>query len=296
MNYHSRLLLDARRSLLILGTACLLIASPAWAQDKSAPQDEGYQVGEQTRPADNHPATNTSQTTTEPQRLARFDYISGNVTWRAKESDSWSKAKDNLPLSQGAQVWVTEGGRAEVRFDDGSLLRLGNGAVVTLQSVYSDSQGKFTQIKMLSGLITLRLRQENSIYQVNTPIVTVNAAGPARVRVGVEDTVEVGVRLGHVTIEGKQGKATLNSGDYVALHDADTPYHITNLPPADSWERWNDERDHLPNAAGYPVHRYYPPVFVPSTVFGLFLDFPIGHGYDHHWSHWDGRGAGRYRR
>ena len=58
------------------------------------------------------------------------------------------------------------GGRAEIRFNDGSLLRLGNDAVVTLQTVYGDADGEFTQIKLVSGLISLRPKLERSVYQI----------------------------------------------------------------------------------------------------------------------------------
>src|SRR5438067_1860575 len=66
---------------------------------------------------------------TGPVRMARFNYVDGDVNWRRNSQDEWSSATDNLPLRQGAQVSVSRGSRAEIQFDDGSRLRLGGGAL-----------------------------------------------------------------------------------------------------------------------------------------------------------------------
>jgi hypothetical protein len=275
MMSHSRGLFAAGRILLMLASACLAPGTPARAQNTGAPagQNTGAPAGEDYKvsenqsahPGDSHPAGGSSQPTAEPPRLARFNYVSGKVTWRPDENASWSKATENLSLRPGAQIWVTEGGRAEVRFDDGSLLRLGNGAVITLQTLYRDEQGEFTQLKMSSGLVTLRLQQESSIYQVDTPLFTLRAAGPARVRLGVADTEEVGVRLGKATVEGSQGKTTLHAGDYLSLRDADASYSLKSLPAEDSWERWNDERDRALDAKTQLLYIYTRPLYVPAS-------------------------------
>ena len=47
--------------------------------------------------------------------MARFAYIKGDVTWRPDSSASWSKATNNLPLRQGAEITVNKGGRADIQ-------------------------------------------------------------------------------------------------------------------------------------------------------------------------------------
>jgi hypothetical protein len=274
--------------LFLVGILCL-VSGPSLAQNGGATSDQGYKVGEKSQPAQatDKPATGDKQAAVETKRLARFDYVSGNVTWRADDGATWQKAKSNQPLHEGTQVWVTDGGRAEIRFDDGSLLRLGNGAVVTLQTVYGDTEGEFTQIKMVSGVLTLRPKQERAVFQVDTPFNTVKTSGPARVRIGVSDQVEVGVRLGKATIEGKPGKTVVHAGSYLVMRDAQAAYDMHNLPAEDSWERWNDERDHQLDP-GYPLYRASYPVYVPGPSVWFGLDFPIGPVYHHGW--W-GRGV-----
>lgn len=208
---------------------------------------DSYQISEggATRAAKAAPVPDPLDATASvgPIRLARFSYVRGNVTWRPSEGAAWSAATVNLPIRQGAQVWVTDGGRAEVQFDDGSLLRLGNGAVATLQTLFSDADGEFTEIELNEGLSTLELRASQSIYQVDTPLVSIKSEGPSKVRIGVDSDVEIAVRSGRAAVEGSGRKTVLDAGSYLDLTDAEAAFSAGRLPDPDSWDRWNDARD-----------------------------------------------------
>jgi hypothetical protein len=133
------------------------------AQDTSS----SYNVQENERSDEtlSNSTPNDNEANDGPVRLARFSLVSGNVTWRGDDDVTWSEGTVNLPLRQGAQIWVTEGGRAEIQFDDGSLLRLGNDALVTLQTLHSEANGEYTALQLHSGLISLRLRHEDSFIR-----------------------------------------------------------------------------------------------------------------------------------
>src|SRR5579871_298772 len=194
-----------------------------------------------------------------PVRMARFSYVSGEVTWRGDGMDSWAPGALNMPLRQGAQIGVTGNGHAEIQFDDGSLLRLGGGAVATLQTLYSDSQGEFTEIKLSDGLAALRLRDSHSIYQVDTPVASLKAEGPAKIRVGVGEGAEFAVTEGQAVVEGAQGQATLHSGDYLDQLNGDSAFSVQPIPGADSWDRWNADRDRALIEGSRQSDRYLPP-------------------------------------
>jgi len=236
----------------ILGLAMLPLSVPAFSAGGPLRQfglRDSYQIGEggaaraRAAAADQTLESADSSSNAGPIRLARFSYVQGNVTWRMSEGAAWSPATVNLPIRQGAQVWVTGGGRAEVQFDDGSLLRLGNGAVATLQTLFSDADGEFTEIQMNEGLSTLELRGTKSIYQVDTPLVSVKSEGPSKVRIGVDSDVEVAVRSGQAAVEGSGHKTILEAGSYLDLSDANDRFNPSRLPDPDSWDRWNDSRD-----------------------------------------------------
>ncbi len=253
----------------VIPLGLLLACGPMAAQEGLAQgtEDRGYSVNEEGRTqgadpvgdAGRLPQAEAAQNSEGPVRLARFSYVKGNVTWRTDDKAEWSTASVNLPLRQGAQIWVTEGGRAELQFDDGSLIRLGTGAVVTIQTLYSDSDGEFTELKMTDGLATLNLRHDRGVYQVDTPLASVKATGPASIRLGVGDGLELAVKSGKAAIEGAQGKETLQSGDFLDLRDSNSPYTVRSLPRADSWDRWNQERDdYLRRAENAPAHEHLP--------------------------------------
>ena len=233
-----------------------MTAAPARAQDTQ--DNSGYSISEITEPAPspNEASDQQSNTNSGPVRLARFAYVHGNVTWRADENQEWSQATGNLPIRQGAQIWVNDGGRAEVQFDDGSTLRLGNGALATLQTLYSDADGEFSEIKLNAGLASMRVKHSHSIYQIDTPLTALKAKGPAKFRIGVGDGVEIAIHSGNATVEGDAGKAELRSGDFLDMRDANSPYDVHSIPAADNWDRWNDDRDNI--GTGSNSQRYLP--------------------------------------
>ncbi len=253
LNTNSRLL-----SLLLAGGMATGVSLTAAAPLRADDETPAWQVNESNDTSLNNDAP-AQAANSGPVRLARFSYVSGNVTWRLNEGGEWSQSNINLPLRQGAQVWVTEGGRGEIQFDDGSVLRMGSGALVTLQTLYSDAEGEFTEIRVNEGLVSLSLRHERSIYQLDTPLVSLKANGPGQVRLGVGDGVEVAVRTGRATVEGAQGKVTLDGGSYLDLHDANSALETRALPRADNWDRWNDDRDRLLfDDGGRESKRYLP--------------------------------------
>jgi len=274
----------------LMVTGASVYAQAPNAQTKTDGTDTGatggYRVGERagttTQAVPPAPVPAAKPDTAKPNtdtRFARFEYVSGKVTWRPDESAAWQRANNFQSLRQNGQIWVTEGGRAELRFEDGSLLRLGNDAIVTLETVYRDEQGPFTRIKLVAGLATLIVEHETSVYQVDTPFVTVKSNGPSQVRIGTGDRIEVGVRRGHATVENTQGKETLYSGDFVSLKDARAPFTLRSLPAPDSWDRWNDARDRqLAGGAPVPVYRVPPPVVYPRPSVWFDFEFPFGYG------------------
>ncbi len=180
-----------------------------------------------------------------PVRMARFAYVTGKVTWRDGDTGNWSQATVNMPLHQGTEVFVQNGGRADLQFDDGSELRLGNGALVSLKTLFSDSKGEFTQIDMKQGLATLHSRHQDSVYQVDTPTVSVKFAGLTQVRFGVDGGSEIAVQTGSAKIEGAQGKLDVPEGRYLYLASSESVYMMRPTPSPDPWDRWNGERNEI---------------------------------------------------
>ncbi len=228
------------------------LATSAFGQDSGYRIGEGgapasTQAGDQVAPVPGDAPSDAAEAPVAPEssgpvRMARFSFISGSVTWRPDPQTAWAAATNNMPLREGAEVWVGDGGRAELQFDDGSYVRFGSGAVATLQTLFSDSQGEFTEIKLTDGLASMQLRTDHSVFQIDTPKGAVKSTGPSRVRVGVDEDVEVGVREGTALMDRTDGKLNLKTGDYIDVASATGEPEIMALPPEDTWDKFTDER------------------------------------------------------
>lgn len=228
----------------------LLTASVLGYQD---PQD-----GPSGAPGNQDAQGEASDANSGPVRLARFSLVTGDVTWRDSTDGSWSAASQNMPLRQGAQIWVSDGGRAEVQLDDGSRIRLDSNTLITLQTLYSDADGEFTEITLNDGQVYLHLNNKYSLYQVNTPQASLKAVGPAQIRVEGGKDAGFGVRSGSASVEGKLGKADLNAGDFVYTTNQDSRYIVKELPNPDNWDTWNLRRDEALDNAGRSLSPHLP--------------------------------------
>ncbi len=277
---------------------CGIVGMEAFSSIPAHAQNDGsqYQVGQNGNDGgfqqgnnnynyntNNSNNVNSNSSVSGPVRLARFSIVEGNVSWRAGSGMDWSAATDNMPLRQGAQIWVTDGGRADLQFDDGSELRLGNNALVTLTVLYSDTDGEYTQLTMQSGLATLRVLHDHSAWQVDTPLFSAQTNGPSQVRFGVGNGAEVAVQEGRADVQGEQGSIRMRSGDYMAVDNASTPYNIQPLPGQDSWDRWNSElNQNMDGVSNNQTREHLPPdiALVAGNLdeYGSWRDVP-GNGW-----------------
>jgi len=246
----------------LAGTAIVLAGLTLFLTAKSHAQTS-YQIGENSATADKGPV-----------RLARVSYLSGPVTWRPADFGDWSRATMNLPFRQGAEIWVKPNSRAEIQFDDGSMMRLGGGADCVLQTMYSDDRGEFTEIRLTGGLATLHLRNKDSEYQVDTPLSAVKSHGPSEVRIGCANTVEVACDSGEADVHGQQGQAVLHSRQRLDVANSTAPYQVTTIPKQDPWDNFNDNRDVI-----YEHHDLHVPHDVDLTAddidaYGTWHDDP----------------------
>lgn len=207
----------------------------------------GYAVGDSSNPG--------------PVRMARISYVKSGAEYRPTASVGWSTASVNTPLRQGAQIWAENSSRTETVFDDGSVLRLGNGGLATLETMYSDSNGEFTELKVTNGLATIHIKSKLSQFQVDTPQASVKASGPATIRVGINGNIcEIADQGGEAQVESGGGTQPLKAGQLIDYRQPSGSTAVAgegavrSVPKADDWDTWNTER----NTVVYHQDRYVP--------------------------------------
>jgi len=205
--------------------------------------NESQQLVGITASVDQAPAQPAPSGNPGPVRMARISFMDGGVTWRPGDDADWSIAAVNMPIREGAEFWVNPGGRAELQFDDGSVLRLGNGAVAILQTMFSDDSGEFTEIRLNSGTATMRLTNSYSSYQIDTPLASVTASGPAYLRIDDNDGLRLAVRSGEAVAQYGGGGTKLHSGGYLYLPEGGSRWQLSPMPTRDEWDSYWDDRD-----------------------------------------------------
>ena len=232
------------------------------------------------------PAATPPETDPGPVRLARFTFVSvgenGSVTWRGGSDGDWADAAINQPLRQGAEISTSDHSRAEIQFDDGSRVGMMADTVLTLQTLYSDSKGEFTEIVLNSGKITAHLTTDSSVYQIDTKFASAKAAGPGRFLARSSDTgVAIQVRNGSAVVEGTADKQTLTTGQFVKIQDDKTLFTIQNLSPTYTWGAWDEERDQKDFSMDQP--------YVPANIalcaddMGSYGTWRLAAGYGEVW-------------
>jgi hypothetical protein len=104
------------------------------------------------------------------------------------------------------------------------------------------------QIQLAAGTATFRtLRPSQAQVEVDTPSVAVRPLRPGTYRVTVHEdgTSEITVRSGEAEIDSQRGAEQLEAGQTMDARGpaSDPEFQIVQGIPADSFDRWNDERD-----------------------------------------------------
>jgi hypothetical protein len=247
---------------------------------------------------DSAPGQPGQQVQDPPGRVARVQYMSGEVSMQPGGVNDWVAASMNRPLTSADRVWTDKNAKAELNVGDG-FLRMNSETSLTLSNV-SDST---VQVELDQGVleVTVRHLEKGEIYEVDTPNVafTVMKTGVYRFDVHPnEDQTWVTVRSGYGEATGKGPAVRVNSGLQVRFSGANSLQHASYSAPAkdgfDDWAQVRDKRleDSLsaryvsPGVIGYQdLDAYgvwqtspaYGSVWVPTSVPSGWAPYRYGH-------------------
>jgi hypothetical protein len=177
-------------------------------------------------------------------RVARLSFFYGGAQVEIA-GQGWQDAQVNLPLQEGSRV-KTDDGRAELQFDDGSLLRLAQNTTVELMQLAMVNGSPSTKINLLSGTVIAEGRLgANDSVRVLTPVLSVDIANGASVRVDVtEGNSWVTVISGEIQVGTPGGVYPVSEGNMLHL-GPDGKVSTEQSPAADDFDTWVSDRDHL---------------------------------------------------
>ena len=210
-------------------------------------------------------------TNNDPRRIARVQYMSGQVSVAPCEGNDWAAAALNQPLQPPICIWADKDSRAELNVGNG-FIRMGSETSVTL----STADRGTVQFRVNQGVASLSVRYlfPGEIYEIDTPNTTLTLMKPGVYRVNVvpdQDQTWVTVRRGSVAATGAGNSVTVNAGQQMRFQNKMSMQHTTEKAPApDGFDDWANVRDqrlwgHRPSRFGV-VFGYPPPPYGPGGI------------------------------
>src|SRR5271163_1020302 len=128
------------QSAILAGILVVLVVASAWAQDAAAdpqadpqvayPQAAGPQAPDQ-GPGSQGPGP---QAPDAPGRVARLQYMTGQVSVQPQGTEDWVEGSLNRPLTNADNVWADKNSRAELDLGTG-LMRIDSETSLTLTNI-----------------------------------------------------------------------------------------------------------------------------------------------------------------
>ena len=180
-----------------------------------------------------------------PSRVARLNYMSGNVSFRPGTVDEWTAATLNYPLYDGDHLWADRDARTELHVGS-TALRMGPETALAILNL----DDRMVQLSLTGGTLHVRLRAlgEGESFEVDTPnaAVTLLRAGEYRFFVDADrNLTTVTVRGGDAEVNGGGRAFTLHARDSARFTGTDDSFgsELESAPFPDQFEIWCQDRD-----------------------------------------------------
>ena len=160
-----------------------------------------------------------------PARVARIQYISGEVSLQPGGVNDWVAANLNRPLTTSDRVWADKDSRVELNVGSG-YLRMSSESSLTLTNVGDNT----IQAELDQGVleVTVRHLEPGEIYEIDTPNLafTVMKSGVYRFDVNPnDDQTWVTVRKGYGEATGRGNAVKVSDGEQVRFTGQNSLQH-----------------------------------------------------------------------
>ncbi len=196
-----------------------------------------------------------------PTRVARLNYISGNVSMEPAGVDQWAPAVINRPFTLGDYLYADQSSIAELHMDN-AVIRAGQ----LTNFGFLNLTDQAVQLKVTEGDMNFRIHDldPNSSFEVDTPNAAITLLRNGTYRIHVDpnaNTTFVFANTGQAEITGGGQAFTLNPGNSASLSGTDQlAFDIEGPPAPDAFDNWCAQRD--AREAQMRSMRYLPPTVV----------------------------------
>ena len=186
----------------------------------------------------------------QPGRAVRLSSVDGQVQISQGNDVIADHAVANAPLFEGSRVATAEDGRAEVQFEDGSVVRLTPNSSLMLKVLSGQGDTGEAEVQLLSGLGYFEIRGggQAGAMRIRFGDSVLTTSGFTVLRINFDSPPgELAVFSGNAHLErGQRLTVDLSGGESVSLSGGDgTHYDQTESIEPDSWDSWNSDRDQM---------------------------------------------------
>ncbi len=126
--------------------------------------------------ADEKPSAPPPAPARAPEPRAQLKEVRGDVKLKRATGDEWLPAREGLSLFENDKVRTAAGASARVLFPNGSLVNLGEDALIGIAETHSRPGQERTDLTVLKGQVDAALETPSTqSLSVSTPAATVRA-------------------------------------------------------------------------------------------------------------------------
>ena len=179
-----------------------------------------------------------------PIRVARLNYVEGDVSFQPGGETDWGWATLNRPMTTGDSVWTGDRSRAEMQIGSTAIRVDGQ----TMMS-FLNLDDRTVQIQLTGGTIDVHVRNlyGDDVFEVDTPNLafTMLQRGHYRITVDPDGTfTTITLRDGQGQVTGGRQAFLVDGGSQVQVSGTDDIfYDVYELPGRDSFDQWSYSRD-----------------------------------------------------
>lgn len=183
-------------------------------------------------------------------RVVRLSFVEGEVTLQRPDVQGWAEAPVNTPLQQGFKLFTGENSYAEIQFENGGAIRLGQLSQLDFTELeLAPDGGKIDHVELRQGYASFHPLPSSpgESLEVGTPYGTLIAQDETRFRVDLDQGVErVEVFDGAVEEQSNLGGMTLEKDSVLVMQPGTSePTVVSQGISKDDWDQWVDDRDAL---------------------------------------------------
>lgn len=180
-------------------------------------------------------------------RVVSLSLVDGTVIVRKPGSAKWSRAGLDLSIEEGMSIATARNSFAEVQFENGCTLRIGEVSRVDFtQMALGPRGGKVDHITLAFGRATANVTAgRHDEYVLRAGDANVIPAGASEFRIDLGHTLlRVEVFRGHLEAANTNESTRLHKNQILTGDDSSRgPFQISSPIHMDAWDQWVSGRD-----------------------------------------------------